>query len=397
MFTAVKTESDAHQLPCPTTPKKGTRPGMTTPKKASKGNKTPQKAPLSESLPECNQLPVEGEVEAADSSVDATKKILYSRGSAILKAGYERQNQIKSPSKASEVLNLLSPQKRFASHTLEIIGSPSKSPYKSPSKLSDVLNTLSPRRLNMDTAAHKLKSPQTVSVTSTVPTAKGSAASILSNIVAPAEKQVAPSRPMPSGRDRLRNKFKHLISNEGGKSQPKPITEVVAISSVSKDRKVGVPEGEKVVENTSKSSTEVVEQSNTVEGVAKERASQRFKHLAQKTTTKAKSSFVLPGHFREVLEMFRCVDSILFLLYQRSEICTFEKLKRAVQEMSSKSFTEDHLAAMKTVLPTAFVFRQEKGLISLKEQTKSGAHQLTIEPNFKEQLTSNSSKVSIVN
>ena len=60
--------------------------------------------------------------------------------------------------------------------------------------------------------------------------------------------------------------------------------------------------------------------------------------------------------------------------------------------MNGRNFTHDHLAEMKTVYPTAYVFRQEKGLLSMNDNNSKAKHQLTIEANFKEHAVPNSSK-----
>lgn len=47
-----------------------------------------------------------------------------------------------------------------------------------------------------------------------------------------------------------------------------------------------------------------------------------------------------------------------------------------------REFTLNHLAAMKTIYPNGFVFRQEKGLYT--SDGKTNMHQLTVEANFKD-------------
>lgn len=157
-----------------------------------------------------------------------TKKILLSRGSAMLKAGYDR-NLLKSPSKASDILNLLSPKKNTSGvNKISIIGSPSKlkSPFKSPSKLSEVLKSLTPKKeeitktvdtitLNVD-APKILTEPATATVAATSTASEGAISSTTAR------------------RERLRNKFKHLLK------QPEPEVSTVKVKEVESAKNVEV-------------------------------------------------------------------------------------------------------------------------------------------------------------
>lgn len=44
----------------------------------------------------------------------------------------------------------------------------------------------------------------------------------------------------------------------------------------------------------------------------------------------------LPYEYRILEEKFRCVDVVSGMFVKRKEICTFDKLKQAVQEMTRK-------------------------------------------------------------
>lgn len=100
-------------------------------------------------------------------------------------------------------------------------------------------------------------------------------------------------------------------------------------------------------------------------------AYKRFSHLLEAKKPKASSpvtrNLPLPYHFKILEEMFRCVDVVLSLKQKRYETCTFDKLKESVQEMCRKKFEKKHLAQMKTVYPTAFVFRQQNGFCGQKK------------------------------
>jgi len=223
---------------------------------------------------------------------EQAKLVLYSRGAAVLKAASLKKSQTaKSPMKASEVLEGLSPKKVEA---------------------------------NMQSS-------------------------------------------QADRRSRLKNKFAHLLKGPD-------------INSDNHNK-----------QRLSVNSSEDKQESTEPKRQSRQRACDKYKHLAQKTTP---TSFVLPEHYKVLLEMFRCVDSVLFLLHQRSETCTFEKLKKSVQKMCGRDFEHKHLAMMKSIYPTGFTFRQEKGLrTSEGKSSKNFDYQLTVEANFKEVMLRPSMKI----
>ncbi|XP_025072868.1 DNA replication factor Cdt1-like, partial [Pogonomyrmex barbatus] len=68
----------------------------------------------------------------------------------------------------------------------------------------------------------------------------------------------------------------------------------------------------------------------------------------------------LPYSYRFLAEIFRCVDTVSAMLFNRKELITFTKLKPAVQEMLRRNFTQEHLAQIKTIYPDAYTYHQEK-------------------------------------
>ncbi|XP_012276832.1 DNA replication factor Cdt1 [Orussus abietinus] len=68
----------------------------------------------------------------------------------------------------------------------------------------------------------------------------------------------------------------------------------------------------------------------------------------------------LPYNYRFLAEVFRCIDTVSAMLYNRKEIITFKKLKPAVQELVRRNFTLEHLAQIKSIYPEAFQYHQEK-------------------------------------
>nr|XP_018909691.1 PREDICTED: DNA replication factor Cdt1 isoform X2 [Bemisia tabaci] len=71
-------------------------------------------------------------------------------------------------------------------------------------------------------------------------------------------------------------------------------------------------------------------------------------------------ALILPFKYRSLFEIFCSVDTVSSLFHNRNEKITFSKLKAGVQEMLRRNFSESHLAQIKTVLPGAFEFSQEK-------------------------------------
>lgn len=106
-------------------------------------------------------------------------------------------------------------------------------------------------------------------------------------------------------------------------------------------------------------------------------AYQRYQTLVDSTAT---PTLQLPFKYRSLLEVFRCVDSICSMFYNRKETITFKKLKPAVQRMLRKNFTENHLAQIKYLFPDAYDFHQKK-MLNPGSHTKYDYYQLVITPN----------------
>ncbi|XP_002741259.1 DNA replication factor Cdt1-like [Saccoglossus kowalevskii] len=104
-------------------------------------------------------------------------------------------------------------------------------------------------------------------------------------------------------------------------------------------------------------------------------AYQKYHSLA----TPVPPSLNLPYKYKILSEMFRSVDTIVGILQNRTETCTFTKLKEAVQEMIRRTFELKNLGQIKTVYPYAYTFRQERGVPTYKHGVKSTDYQLTID------------------
>uniref|UniRef100_A0A3B4YK17 Chromatin licensing and DNA replication factor 1 n=1 Tax=Seriola lalandi dorsalis TaxID=1841481 RepID=A0A3B4YK17_SERLL len=105
-------------------------------------------------------------------------------------------------------------------------------------------------------------------------------------------------------------------------------------------------------------------------------AYQRYHTLAQA----APPGLSLPYQYKLLAEMFRSMDTVVAMLYNRCETATFAKVKQGVQDMMHKRFEESHVGQIKTVFPEAYTFRQEKNIPTFNSSIKKGSYQLTMEP-----------------
>ncbi|XP_065601425.1 DNA replication factor Cdt1 [Cyrtonyx montezumae] len=111
-------------------------------------------------------------------------------------------------------------------------------------------------------------------------------------------------------------------------------------------------------------------------GSSKLSAYQRFHTLAQDTPP----GLTLPYKYKVLAEMFRSVDTIAGMLFNRSETITFAKVKQGVQDMMRKQFEERHVGQIKAVYPSSYRFRQEKNIPTYSSGVKKSEYQLTLEP-----------------
>ncbi|NWI46350.1 CDT1 factor, partial [Picathartes gymnocephalus] len=105
-------------------------------------------------------------------------------------------------------------------------------------------------------------------------------------------------------------------------------------------------------------------------------AYQRFHSLAQELPP----GLTLPYKFRLLAEMFRSVDTIAGMLFNRAETVTFAKVKQGVQDMMRRQFEEQHLGQIKAVYPSSYRLRQEKNVPTFGSGGKKSEYQLTLEP-----------------
>ncbi|KAF4098115.1 hypothetical protein G5714_022123 [Onychostoma macrolepis] len=107
-------------------------------------------------------------------------------------------------------------------------------------------------------------------------------------------------------------------------------------------------------------------------------AYQRYHTLAQDV----QPGLTLPYQYKVLAEMFRSTDTIVGMLFNRSETVTFAKIKQGVQDMMRKRFEESHLGQIKAVYPSAYTFRQEKIIPSFSATAKRSSYQFTVEKNL---------------
>ncbi|XP_007477364.2 DNA replication factor Cdt1 [Monodelphis domestica] len=105
-------------------------------------------------------------------------------------------------------------------------------------------------------------------------------------------------------------------------------------------------------------------------------AYERFHSLAQPGSP----GLALPYKYKVLAEMFRSMDTVVSLLFNRSELVTFAKVKQGVQDMLHKRFEEKNVGQIKTVFPDSYRFRQERNIPAFGSGGKRSDYQLTIEP-----------------
>ncbi|XP_014615313.1 PREDICTED: DNA replication factor Cdt1 isoform X2 [Polistes canadensis] len=111
----------------------------------------------------------------------------------------------------------------------------------------------------------------------------------------------------------------------------------------------------------------------------KTEAYQKYLSLAESD----KPRLQLPYNYRLLAEIFRYIDTVSAMLFNRKELITFKKLKPAVQELLRRNVTLEHLAQIKTIYPDAYNFHQEK-VKSFGSTSKQDKYELILTPNVQE-------------
>ncbi|OON16626.1 DNA replication factor CDT1 like protein [Opisthorchis viverrini] len=113
------------------------------------------------------------------------------------------------------------------------------------------------------------------------------------------------------------------------------------------------------------------------------------------TTEELPPGLTLPHHLRLLLELFRSCDTVVSMLHNRLEMCSFDKLKPAVQEVvrrlnltgirwlqARQNFEESHIGQFLAVYPMVYVLRYDKQLDKYLRRP-TGNHVLVLVPNLR--------------
>lgn len=103
-----------------------------------------------------------------------------------------------------------------------------------------------------------------------------------------------------------------------------------------------------------------------------------IRHASLATST---TSLPLPHHYRFLSELFRGMETVVALLYNRNEKITFSKLKPSVQEMLKRTFNEKHLAQIKHLVPDFYNFQVQK-IKNFSASSHKEEYELVITPNI---------------
>jgi chromatin licensing and DNA replication factor 1 len=104
----------------------------------------------------------------------------------------------------------------------------------------------------------------------------------------------------------------------------------------------------------------------------------KYKDLASSDLDPS-TKLTLPRMYQTLLNAFKGSDTIIKMLFNRDEICTFLKLKKGIQNITKHDFTQSMLAQIKHVYPEAYCFKQEKMFIDFKND-----YHLIVQPNLEE-------------
>ncbi|TGZ58742.1 hypothetical protein CRM22_009485 [Opisthorchis felineus] len=100
------------------------------------------------------------------------------------------------------------------------------------------------------------------------------------------------------------------------------------------------------------------------------------------TTEELPPGLTLPHHLRLLLELFRSCDTVVSMLHNRLEMCSFDKLKPAIQEVVRRNFEESHIGQFLAVYPMVYVLRYDKQLDKYLRRP-TGNHVLVLVPNLR--------------
>ncbi|CAH8511255.1 unnamed protein product [Heterobilharzia americana] len=91
---------------------------------------------------------------------------------------------------------------------------------------------------------------------------------------------------------------------------------------------------------------------------------------------------ILPHKLRVLLELFRSCDTVVSMLHNRKELCSFDKLQPAVQEIVRRNFEENHVGQFLTVYPMVYFLHYEKQFDKFTHRP-NGNYVLVLSPNLR--------------
>lgn len=119
-------------------------------------------------------------------------------------------------------------------------------------------------------------------------------------------------------------------------------------------------------------------------------AYQTFAYLAEK----GRPALQMPYKYRCLAEVFKCVDTVCAMFFNRHETITMKKLRPAVQRMLRKNFEESHLAQINHLFPDAYTFYQKK-MLNAGSHTKYDYYQLVVVPKVQTKDTTTSATTTL--
>ncbi|CAH8532664.1 unnamed protein product [Schistosoma bovis] len=90
----------------------------------------------------------------------------------------------------------------------------------------------------------------------------------------------------------------------------------------------------------------------------------------------------LPHNLQVLLELFRSCDTVVSMLHNRKELCSFDKIQPAVQEITRRNFEETHIGQFLTVYPMVYFLRYEKQFDKFTHRL-NGNYVLVLSPNLR--------------
>lgn len=89
----------------------------------------------------------------------------------------------------------------------------------------------------------------------------------------------------------------------------------------------------------------------------------------------------LPAKYLELAHTFNQLETVVTIMYNRQETCTFDKAKQGVQKLTKKDFNLKHLAQILTIYPDAYKLNHEKLTSIANVNGKEKGYRLVIKPN----------------